>query len=141
MRHSISAGILWARTRASTEATEAFEPFQHPRLALERSGAGAAIGARAKEVEEETTGGGRVVEQQHNAAATAERVSTRSERGLRARREAREHARACAAEQQWRARKWWREEEEEECGGRTRGPPPVAYMGGGGGEWDRGAAL
>ena len=82
-------------------------------------------------------GGGKVAEQQRNAAAMAERVSARPERGPCAWREARVHTRACAVGWQWRARKRWREEEEE-CGGRTRGPPPVAYMGGGGIEVWRG---
>src|SRR3954462_14139584 len=55
-RHSTSAGILRARIKASTAPAETFEPFHHPRLAFERSGAWAAIGARGQRVEEEEDG-------------------------------------------------------------------------------------
>ena len=74
---------------------EAFEPFQHPLLALERSGAGEAIGARVKEVGEEVEDGEEAAEQQRNAAAVvAERASARPVRGPCAREESQVRARA-----------------------------------------------
>src|SRR3954470_8288604 len=61
MRHSIPAGILRARMRASMAKADALEPFQHARDAWERSGAGASgawgrsgagasIGVRSREM-------------------------------------------------------------------------------------------
>src|SRR3954470_9590807 len=58
MRHSTSAGILRARIKASTVTAEIFDPFQHPRVALERSSAGAAIGARGERSLRRERGGG-----------------------------------------------------------------------------------
>src|SRR4051812_22797755 len=73
MRHSTSAGILRARIRASTATAEIFDPFQHPRLALERSSAGAAIGARGERRLRRKRRRRAVARQQSNVAAQRSR--------------------------------------------------------------------
>src|SRR4051812_32918464 len=103
-RHSTSAGIFRARTRASIEMLEMSEPFQRPRMALERSDAPSAIGAGS---------GRRKLKEAAKAPQGSSAMARQQRQSERAREGAEESAcENAGAERQWRAWKQGREEEE-----------------------------
>src|SRR4051812_17346479 len=112
MRHSTSAGILRARIKDSTALAATFEPFQHPQLALERSG-WAAIGSRGRRDEEEDEDGENATEQRQKTTAVAAEHAGGAPRACPVRKVGVTSARGSSeVEQQWSAQE--RELEEEE---------------------------